>query len=140
MRPRTIFLSRLIGLFSLLSALALLGHKQSALQNASALLADRPLLLVLGLVALACGLALVLTHNVWSGGPLPVVVTLVGWAILVRGLLLLWLSPPALASLYEGIQFEKFFYLYATVGLLIGLYLTYAGFRPWRPSALGPKR
>jgi hypothetical protein len=26
------------------------------------------------------GLAVVVAHNVWSGGALPVVVTLVGWA------------------------------------------------------------
>jgi hypothetical protein len=25
------------------------------------------------------GLAMVLAHNVWSGGPLPVIVTLIGW-------------------------------------------------------------
>jgi hypothetical protein len=35
------------------------------------------------------GVAMVVGHNVWSGGALPLVVTPVGWLILAKGLLLL---------------------------------------------------
>lgn len=38
-----------------------------------------------GMVATAVGIAVVLGHNVWSGGWLPVVVTAVGWAALLKG-------------------------------------------------------
>jgi hypothetical protein len=41
------------------------------------------------IVTVAIGLALVLGHNVWSGGPLAIAVTLMGWATLVKGLALL---------------------------------------------------
>src|SRR5690349_12110922 len=109
--PRTIFLSRLIGLFSILNALSLLVHKRSVLDTASTLVRDRPLLLILGLITLIGGLAMVLAHNVWSGGALPVVVTLVGWVILIRGLILVFLSPQAVVRLYAGSHFEKLSYL-----------------------------
>jgi hypothetical protein len=74
-------------------------------------------------VRLIAGLAIVLGHNVWSGGALPVMVTLVGWLILVRGLLLLVLSPSAAVDLFTGLRFEQLFYLYATLSLVFGAYL-----------------
>ena len=53
--------------------------------------ADRPVMLVYAITSLAMGIAMVLGHNVWSGGALPVAVTLVGWLILAKGLLLCFL-------------------------------------------------
>ena len=138
---RTIFLSRLIGLFCILTALSLLVHARLAIETTSTIVHDRPLLLILGLIALGSGLAMVLAHNVWSGGALPVVVTLVGWVILIRGLILLFLSPQAVVGLYEAIHFEEFFYLYVAISLVLGLYLTYAGFTsPLSPSDPATKR
>jgi hypothetical protein len=39
-------------------------------------------LFVVGVIAVAAGLAMVLGHNVWSGGVLPVVITLTGWLLI----------------------------------------------------------
>jgi hypothetical protein len=129
MSARTIILARLIGLFALVQSAAMFIHKEPMVETATGLVRDRPLLLVLGLLALAAGLAMVLSHNVWSGGALPVVVTLVGWVILVRGVLLLLLTPDAIARLFDAVRFGELFYLYAALALLFGLYLTWAGFR-----------
>ncbi len=94
----------------------------------SSLVRDRPVLLIVGMIALVAGLAMVLEHNVWSGGAQPVVVTLVGWVILISGVVLLFLSPEAVVSLFEIFRFEELFYIYAGITLALGLYLTYAGF------------
>jgi len=128
--PLTLFLSRLIGLFAILVVLSLVTHKQATVDTLTALVRDRPLLLIFGMVWLIAGLAMVLGHNVWSGGALPVVVTLVGWLILFRGLLLLFLSPAAAIGLFKGIHFEQLFHVYFSLSLLFGVYLTYSGFRP----------
>ena len=53
---------------------------------------------------------MVLGHNVWSGGALPVVVTLVGWLILAKGLLPLYLPPETLTGMYAGIHFSSIFF------------------------------
>src|SRR6266550_4293830 len=121
MSPRTVFLARLIGLFALLLSLA-------------ELLRDRPLLFILAMLGLLAGLAIVLAHNVWSGGALPVVVTLFGWILLIRGALLLFLSPEAVAGWIDFLHFEQLFHLYAGITLVLGLYLTYAGFKASPPS------
>lgn len=89
----TIFLSRLLGLFTLFVAFSMLVQRHVIIETAAAVIHDRPLLLVVGMIALTAGLAMVLSHNVWSGGVLPVVVTLFGWSLVIRGALLLLLSP-----------------------------------------------
>jgi hypothetical protein len=85
---------------------------------------------VFGLLVVAVGLAIILTHNVWSGGALPVIVTLIGWLTLIKGLLFLFLPPPAAVGIVLwGPAYERFFYLDVAVAFVLGAYLTYAGFR-----------
>jgi uncharacterized membrane-anchored protein YitT (DUF2179 family) len=133
MRPLTIFLSRLIGLFSLVFALAMILHRDSFAAVTSAMIHDPPLVFLLGLIALAIGLAMVLSHNIWSGGALPVVITLIGWLQLIRGITALLVPPEALASFFDKMNFGKFSYGPFVITLALGLYLTYMGFRPSRP-------
>ncbi len=82
-----------------------------------------------GIMVVTAGLAIVLAHNVWSGGALPIMVTLFGWIILIKGLLLLVLSPETeLRVFIVGFHYEQHPNLYAALPLLFGCYLTYAGF------------
>jgi len=78
---------------------------------------------------------MVLAHNVWSGGALPVVVTLFGWILLIRGALLLFLPPEAVAGMMDSFHFEQLFYVYAGITLVLGLYLTYGGFSATRTTS-----
>jgi hypothetical protein len=64
----------------------------------------------------------------WSGGGLPMVVTLVGWLILAKGLLLLFLEPEAVLRMFEQMRYAEQYYLFLAPALVIGLYLTSAGF------------
>jgi len=126
----TIFLSRLLGLYCILAALAMITHKRMILDAVTVILHNSPALYIVGVLTLIAGLAMILGHNVWSGGVLPVVVTLLGWITLIKALLFLFLSPEAEARLFlDALHYEQFFYLYAGISLLIGVYLTYAGFR-----------
>jgi ABC-type xylose transport system permease subunit len=59
-------------------------------------------------------------------GTLPVIVTLVGWLIFAKGLVLMLLTPETLTPLLERMQ--QHYPLYVVPALIIGLYLTYAGF------------
>jgi hypothetical protein len=129
MSPRTIFLSRLIGLYCILVAVAMTIQKQAMLDSVTALLRNPPLLLVLGVFTMAVGLAMVLAHNIWSGGALAVVVTVTSWLALIKGALFLFLPPEAEAGLFlKGLAYQQFFYLYMAITLALGIYLTYGGF------------
>jgi hypothetical protein len=129
MSPRTIYLGRLIGLYCVLLALAMISYKQATVETITAFMHDSPVLLVASIVAMAAGLAIVLGHNVWSGGMLPVVVTLVGWISLIKGLILLFLPPAYSLVYFEALRYEQFFYVYMSVTLIIGIYLTFSSFR-----------
>jgi putative exporter of polyketide antibiotics len=130
MSPRTPFLSRLIGLYAILVALSMFSRGQASVETLAALLQNPPMVFVLGVVMLAAGLAMVLAHNIWSGGALVVVVTLVGWMTLIKSLVFLFLPPEMEARLFlERLHDQQLFYFYWALPLVLGLYLTYGGFR-----------
>lgn len=125
MSQLTVFLARLLGLFTILVVAALLLRGNVPVEAA---VANQPVMLVYGFISLGLGFAMVLGHNVWSGGVLPVVITLVGWLILFKGLLLLVLTPETLMQFYGQLHYGEHFDLYLLPSLVIGLYLTWAGF------------
>jgi hypothetical protein len=130
MSPRTLFLSRLIGLYCILGALSMITRRQATLESVTALLHNPSLIFIVGVITLAAGLAMVLAHNIWSGGALVVVVTLVGWITLIKSLLFLFLPPEMEAGLFLGqLHYQQLFYLYTSVSLVLGIYLTDGGFK-----------
>ena len=129
MSSRTIFLGRLFGLYCLLAGISMIIRKQSIIETVTALVHNAPLMFFIGVATLFGGLAMVLAHNVWSGSGLAVVVTLLGWTTLAKGLLFLFLPPASEANFFLGtLHYEKLFYFYLSISLLTGIYLTWAGF------------
>jgi hypothetical protein len=136
MSRHTLYLARLIGLFALLLVAGLLAHPGASIAAVSRTIGNPSMVLLYAMVSLGGGLAIVLAHNVWSGGALPVVVTVVGWLMLAKGLLLLVLTPNALTRMFELLQYGEYFYLSLVPALVAGLYLTWAGFAA-RPQSGG---
>jgi hypothetical protein len=130
MSARTSYLSRLIGIYCILVSIAMALNKQATIQTVLALVNDGPLMFVFGLILVAAGLAMILSHNTWTVGALPVIVTLVGWLTLVKGLLFLFLPPPAAAGIFVwGNAYQQYFYLDAAAAFILGAYLTYNGYK-----------
>ena len=130
MSPRTLFLSKLIGLYCIIAALSMMTRRQATVETVTALLRDPSMILIVGVITLAAGLAMVLAHNIWSGGALVVVVTLVGWITLIKSLFFLFLPPEMEAGLFLGqLHYQQLFYLYGAISLVLGIYLTYGGFK-----------
>src|ERR1035437_3570606 len=63
MLPRTVFLSRLIGLYCILVALSMITRKQATLESVTAVLRDPSMMFVLGAITLIAGLAMVLAAS-----------------------------------------------------------------------------
>ncbi|MGD1081497.1 MAG: hypothetical protein ABR881_24510 [Candidatus Sulfotelmatobacter sp.] len=129
MSSRTIFLSKLIGLYCILIGLSMMTRGQATVETVTALLQNPMMTLIVGIITLAAGLAMVLAHNIWTGGALVVVVTVVGWIALIKSLFFLFLSPEMEAGLFLGqLHYRQLFYLYTAISLVLGAYLTYSGF------------
>ena len=130
MSPRTIFLSRLIGLFCMLAAFSMIVRGPVTVDTLALMLGDAPLMYMLGVILLAAGIAMVVAHNIWSGGALPVIITFIGWATMIKGLLFLILTAQADTALYLNVlHYHEYFYGYAAFSLAVGVFLTYGGFR-----------
>jgi hypothetical protein len=130
----TVYLSRLIGIVALIIAVAMLADKALVVAAVGYLGQDRASLLLLGFVRVVCGAGIVLVHNVWTKGLLPLVVTLIGWAILVRGVMVLFVPPDVMAGLMAAAHVVDFYYLYAAIPLVLGGYLCLRGFSESAPA------
>ena len=124
----TQFLSRLIGLATLILSGAMFADRAPMLAAIDLMAQDPAALLLLGIAGIVAGLAIVLTHNVWSQGVWPLVVTLVGWLILIRGILVVALPAELIARIYAAVHLADYYYLYAALPLALGAYLTWRGF------------
>jgi hypothetical protein len=125
----TVFLARLIGLFIMVLAVWVLVDQSDFSAVVQAVVSDRPATLLLSLMCLAAGLAVVLAHQVWSGGIAQILVTLLGWLLLVRGVVLLFLPQNLLETLATAVVGAGWLWLIGAIALILGIILTYAGFR-----------
>jgi hypothetical protein len=128
MSPTTIFLGRLLGLYLIAISIAMLASKPRTLATLDEMARSGPWMLFSGLAATAAGLAIVLAHNVWTGGALTVVVTLFGWAALLKGASLLLVPPEQMAAAYKGVGFERFFHVWIGAVLVLGLWIALDAF------------
>ena len=124
----TVFLGKLFGLYLIAISITMFVNKRRTLATLDEMVRSGPGMLFSGMVATAAGLAIVLGHNVWSGGVLAVVVTLFGWAALLKGVSLLLIPPEQMAAVYKGLGFERLFYVWMGVVLAIGLLITLDAF------------
>ena len=128
MAVSTVYLSRLLGVVLLIAAALMLIDKNAVIAAAVALGNDRIATLVLGIVRVVVGAGIVLIHNLWTKGFWPLVVTLCGWLLLLRGVGILFLPSDVFASLVAGAHVDEFYYVYAAVPLVLGAYLSLRGF------------
>jgi hypothetical protein len=129
----TVYLSRLIAVVALIIGATMLADKNSVVATIEHLGQDRTALLLLGLVRAIVGAVIVLIHNVWRCGLWPLVVTLTGWTMLVRGVMNLFLPPEVMGGLFAGAHVVDFYYLYAAIPLVLGAYLGLRGFSAAAP-------
>ena len=128
MSVRTVFLARLFGLYCLIMAAAMLSQPEAFVTIVHALMADAPLVLIAGVFTLFGGLAIVLLHNYWSGSALTIIVTLLGWLTLIKAVVLVALPSSKLVAMYAGVTTSHIL-ISGSLTLLLGIYLTVAGFR-----------
>ncbi len=127
MSPLTLFLAKLLGAVLITMAAAMATRGPALAQTAKRMTSDPGMVMIGGAMRVGLGLAVVIGHDVWTGGALPVAVTLFGWALYFSGLLLLFASPERLIAMVEGMKLERNLPVYALVTGLVGLYFLGAG-------------
>jgi hypothetical protein len=128
MRTTTIYLAKLLGLFTVLICVWMMLNRAAGMSLILALFQQSGLQFTYAMIALGGGIAMVLGHNFWRPGILTVVVTMVGWLVVLRGFVLLLTPGPKLFAVLQAAGFEKFYEPILAIPLLLGVYLTFAGF------------
>ena len=85
-----------------------------------------------GIAAFAIGAVMVISHNYWLD-PLAVIVTLIGWAAAIEGVLFLALPGPLVAI---GRLFLGAIRPFAAAAIIIGIFLIFAGLAGERTTYL----
>ncbi len=122
----SVFYAQVIGLWLFLIALAMLVHHARFKKIVHESLNNPGLMTFSGLVNLALGLLIVISHNIWVGA-WPVVVTLFGWVLIFQGIMrIFW--PEAFSKMMKDLTVKTGYTIMCWVWLIVGLYLIWAGF------------
>jgi hypothetical protein len=128
MSSLTLFLAKLIGSALLIFGVAMGSRKAAIVATANRAIHDSGMALLSGALRLIGGLAIVLGHDIWTGGALPVAITMFGWLMLISGLILLFAPQAKLVEFYDAMRFEQRYATYVAITFLFGLYFFVAGF------------
>jgi len=120
----TQLLAAFIGMYLVAAGIGLLSDQNSYAKMLDELRENTALGFLTGAFVLALGAAMVAVHNLWTG-PLAVVVSVIAWWTLIKGICLLAIRRPFL-ELASAISFKNSAPFGAAV-ILFGAALLYAG-------------
>jgi hypothetical protein len=123
----SIFLARLLGPLLLVPGAGLLINPRLFRTMAVDVVGSVTLVYLFGLIDLAAGLAIVLTHNVWVAN-WRVLITLIGWLMLIRGLVRVLLTDTVMGYAAKFIRNRRLYPISGAVLVLLGLALCYFGY------------
>lgn len=122
----SIFLAQVLGLFGALSTCAIIVRYDTYLKMEEQAAQNPAITYLSGFFILLVGILVTVSHQVWTPD-WRVIITIIGWLILIKGLLrLLFLDK--VEKLIEKKQTDPRFLLSEIVTFLISLYLMYQGF------------
>jgi len=123
----SIFLARLLGPILLAVGAGILINPKPFHTMASEVVRSITLVYLFGLFDFAAGLAIVLTHNVWTAN-WRVLITLIGWLMLIRGAVRI-LAPEAIMGFAaKVIRNKQLFLISGVVTGVLGLLFCYFGY------------
>ena len=123
----TLFLARLIGLYLIIVGVGILLNLKYYQRVMGDFSKNSALLYMGGIMALFFGLLVVLFHNVWLVG-WPVIITIMGWLGIVKGVVIL-VFPNAILRMTEAYRDKtSLLAVHIVIVIALGGYLTYMGY------------
>jgi uncharacterized membrane protein len=123
----SILLAKLMGLYLMLEGLVLLTQRKAVIHIVNDLSRERALMFVTGAMVVILGLLVILNHNIWDG-TWRVLPTLIGWILVVKGILVLFVPGIMMNFGKKFAQKRNLAVLSGVVALAVGAYLVYVGF------------
>jgi hypothetical protein len=123
----SVFLARLLGPLLLAVGVGILLNPNAFRALANEVVRSVTLIYLFGLIDFAAGLAIVLTHNVWVAN-WPVLITLIGWLMLIRGALRVLIPATIMGYAAKIIRSKQLVPAAGVVTGILGLVLCYFGY------------
>lgn len=118
----TLFLATFLGWFLVILSFVFLFRTEPMKAVATNVIKDPGLFFIFALMTVIIGLFVVVSHNYWIMG-WPVVVTILGWLILINGLFRLFFSERAVKLAKSVLKSTKKMRIAGIINLIIGLFL-----------------
>jgi hypothetical protein len=123
----TNYFAEFIGIYIAIMCAVMIVRKQAMLEIMAAFVDQHPLMFILAMLRILIGLGVVIAHNRWSGA-LATAVTFMGWITLLRGIALMLVPQQTERRVLEVFKQPGPYYGAASVGIVLGLWLAFAGF------------
>ncbi len=128
MRPDVTFiLARMLGPLLIIGGILLITQTARILSVTTDFLSNDALLLLSGFIELILGLGVVTLHQRWNSFT-AFIVSLLGWVILIEGMLLLFAPEMMREAANTILIYARAFPILGCVLALLGVWLTYAGY------------
>ena len=123
----SLFLARLIGPVMLVVGVAVFTNPRGFRDMAEEFLAGRALMFLSGLIIMPVGIAIVLTHNIWTAD-WRVAITVFGWLCAIGGALRLF-GPLFVVRMGQAMLRQRYFTpIAAAIWVVLGLLLCFFGY------------
>lgn len=123
----SIFLAKIFGLWFLIIGIVFLWRRKTLMPVFEDFAGNRALIVVFALLELFAGISLVTSHNVWSND-FRVVLTIIGWWILLEGLVYLFMPSKVVKKMWKKFNKPGWFISGSLIAIVVGVYLLNAGF------------
>jgi hypothetical protein len=122
----SVFFAQILGLFLSIVSLSILVRYQESKKIFHDFLSDPAMIACSGHSRVLAALIILVPHHLWVA-QWPVIITIIGWLILLSGILRLFF-PKKVASAMKQLMAKNGLLLAVWVCFLIGLYLVWMGF------------
>lgn len=125
----SLFLAKVLGLYLTIVSLFMLLRFREFLNLMREVIVQRGFMLTTATEVIIIGILIVVAHNVWTLS-WPIVITILGWLILIKGILRLFFPRTAEKAGNWWMKHDNYLYGMAIIWLILGLFLLYNGFAP----------
>ena len=122
----TFYLAKLIGFSFALIGLSLIVRTENFQKTTKQISTNDAIMTLISIMPLVLGLAIVIGHNLWMT-EWPVVITIIGWIILVCGVFRLFFHKALMKTMATYSTSKSLFQIIGIILLIVGLYLAYMG-------------
>jgi hypothetical protein len=124
----TIYFAQLAGLYFIILSVILALRKRTIIDLMPKLVDNQPFVFLVAMIRIVIGLATLIGNGPWGAQTLRIVVALIGWITLIRGIAMLLVTPEQQRRLIEYWRRDVTYYVAVAIVLVLGIYLAQAGF------------